>query len=88
MEIVATGESDLDVREETAGRVLSAWKDLRTWRRLLWWKKSGVPAVVLREIRRLTAESDVKCSRLCEHFAENQLEPCVVISLCLDGEPW
>ena len=55
---MATGETDLEAREEIAGRVLSTWKDIRKWERLVWWKEeSGAPAVVSREIRRLTAES-------------------------------
>ena len=63
MELVATveTETDLEAREEIAGRVLSAWKELRKWERLLRWKEeSGAPAVVLREMRTLTAESNVK----------------------------
>ena len=43
MEVVATGETDLKARQETAGSVLSARKDLRKWERLLWWKAGLVP---------------------------------------------
>ena len=71
---MATGLIDQEACEEVEGRVLSACEDLRKWERLVWRKEeSGAPAVVLREIRRLAAESKVKYSRLCELFAENQL---------------
>ena len=57
-EIVAAGETDLEARE-----------DPRKWKRSLWWREqSGAPAIVLREIRGLTAESNVKYSLLCEVF--------------------
>ena len=80
-EDVATGETALKAREESAGRVLSAWKDLWKWRRLCWWKEeSSAAAAVWREHRRLTAESTVRYSRLCELFAENQL----ILSSCAE----
>ena len=64
LEVVAPNEMFLRVRarEEIAGQFLSAWKYARKLERLLlWWKEeSGAPAVDLREIRRLTAESNVK----------------------------
>ena len=61
LEVVASGETDLEARVEIAGRFLSAWKDLRKWKRLLWWKEEcGAPAVVLGKKKKLTAESNVK----------------------------
>ena len=39
MEVVATGETDLEAREEIAGRVLSASGDFGKWERLLWWER-------------------------------------------------
>ena len=72
---MATGETDLEAREEIAGRVLSVWEDLRKWERLLWWKReSAARTVVLREMKRLTAESNVKYSRFCEN--QQTLSPC------------
>ena len=68
-EVVATGLIDQEACEEIEGRVLSACEDFRKCERLV----RGAPAVVLREIGRLAAESKVKYSRLCELFAEYQL---------------
>ena len=61
-EVVASGETDLEARKENFGDVFCLrGKTFRKWERVLWWKeKSGVPAVVFRELRRLTAESSVK----------------------------
>ena len=50
LDVVATGETDLEASEDIAGRVLSAWKDVRKWKRL-WWcqEERGAPAVDVRE---------------------------------------
>ena len=40
-QVVATGETVVEAREEIAGRVMSAWKDLREWERLLWSRLCG-----------------------------------------------
>ena len=40
-QVVATGETVVEAREEIAGRVMSAWKDLREWARLLWSRLCG-----------------------------------------------
>ena len=72
MQVVAIGDTDLEDRAEIVGRVESAW--LRKWERLSWWKEGRWRS----SGRRLTAESNVKYSRLCERFAEFQLHvpPC------------
>ena len=49
LEVVAARKTDLEAREQISGCGLSAW---------------GALALVLREIRRLTAERNVKYSRL------------------------
>ena len=65
-EVVTTGEIDLEAREEITGRVVSAWRELREWGRLLWWKEERGASVVLEEMRRLMSKSNDKYTRLCE----------------------
>ena len=71
LEVVATGETDLEARLEIAGTLCQSGQSFVNGSACCGgFRNLGAPALSLGEMSRSTSESHVKHTRLCELFAE------------------